>query len=155
MCFVRDFTSKLDHNDGEADRQCIWTVSPGSLLVGLKTASGNRRFSKQANATAFLQWRSWLRGGDLTQLSMRVGPCLHPRGTLAIQSLRLASTIPGLVSVLCSATSTELGWTKPEHPWACSRSSCDTRTFPPLWASMEMPRPWQNAKPIGQSCNAS
>jgi integrase len=63
MCFVRDFTSKLDHNDGEADRQCIWTVSPGSLLVGLKTASGNRRFSKQANATAFLQWRSWLRGG--------------------------------------------------------------------------------------------
>ena len=41
----------------------------------------------------------------------------------------------------------------PEHPWAFSRNSCDTRTSPPRWTSMEMPRPWQNAKPIGQSCN--
>jgi hypothetical protein len=43
------------------------------------------------NATAFRQWRSWLRGGgfepptfglcDLTHLSMRVGPYLHLRGS--------------------------------------------------------------------------
>src|SRR5579864_169077 len=53
-----------------------------------------------------------------------------------------------------SATPTVLGWTKPEHRWAFSRNSCDTRTSPPQWTSMGMPRPWQNAKPIGQSCNA-
>jgi len=51
------------------------------------------------NATAFLQWRSLVAGGgfepptfglcDLTHLSMRVGLYLHPRGVLAIQSLRL------------------------------------------------------------------
>jgi len=32
---------------------------------------------------------------DLTHLSMRVGLYLHPRGMLAIQSLRLLPTIPG------------------------------------------------------------
>jgi len=25
-----------------------------------------------------------------------------------------------------------LGWTRPEHPWACSRNSCDTRTYQPM-----------------------
>jgi len=32
---------------------------------------------------------------DLTHLSVRVGLYLHPRGMLAIQSLRLSPTIPG------------------------------------------------------------
>jgi hypothetical protein len=36
---------------------------------------------------------------DLTHLSMRVGPYLHPRGVLAIQSLRLPQ-LQGLGSVL-------------------------------------------------------
>ena len=37
---------------------------------------------------------------DLTHLSMRVGLYLHPRGVLAIQSLRLPPTFQGLGSVL-------------------------------------------------------
>ena len=28
------------------------------------------------------------------------------------------------------------GWTRPEHPWAYSRNSCDTRMFRPPWTSM-------------------
>jgi len=47
------------------------------------------------------------------------------------------------------------GWTRPEHPWECNKSSCDTRMFPPQWTSTAMPRPWPSAKPIAQSCNAS
>jgi hypothetical protein len=37
------------------------------MLQGVPAFSqdGNRRFCRQANATAFLQWRSWLRGVDL------------------------------------------------------------------------------------------
>ena len=37
---------------------------------------------------------------DLTHLSMRVGLYLHPRGMLAIQSLRLSPPFWGLGSVL-------------------------------------------------------
>jgi hypothetical protein len=37
---------------------------------------------------------------DLTHLSMRVGLYLHPRGMLAIQSLRLPPPFRGLGSVL-------------------------------------------------------
>jgi hypothetical protein len=37
---------------------------------------------------------------DLTHLSVRVGLYLHPRGMLAIQSLRLPSQFRGLGSVL-------------------------------------------------------
>src|SRR5437016_1066656 len=37
---------------------------------------------------------------DLTHLSMRVGLYLHPRGMLAIQSLRLPPPLRGLGSVL-------------------------------------------------------
>ena len=37
---------------------------------------------------------------DLTHLSVRVGLYLHPRGVLAIQSLRLPSQFRGLGSVL-------------------------------------------------------
>ena len=108
MCV--ESTSILDHNDAnvryraasalidsEAGRQRIWTVSPDRLLVGLKKASRNRCFSQQANATALRQWRSWLRGRleapnlwvMRSHLSMRVGLYLHPRGMVAIQSLRL------------------------------------------------------------------
>ncbi len=53
-----------------------------------------------------------------------------------------------------SATRIVRGWTKPEHLWVYSRNSCDTRTFPPQWTSMAMPRLWPSARPIGQSCNA-
>jgi hypothetical protein len=38
------------------------------------------------------------------------------------------------------------GWTRPEHPWAYSRNSCDTRMFRPPWTSMAMPRPWPSAR---------
>src|SRR5258706_11884765 len=48
-----------------------------------------------------------------------------------------------------------LGWTRPEHPWACSRNSCDTRTYQPQWTSTATPRPWPSARPIGPLCNAS
>jgi hypothetical protein len=74
------------------------------------------RISVKANATAFPHWRSWLRGGgfeppifglcDLTHLSMRVGLYLHPRGMLAIQSLRLPRPFQGLGSVLPYARAT-------------------------------------------------
>jgi hypothetical protein len=60
----------------------------------------------------------------------------------------------GRIGSTRSAIPTVLGWTKPEHPWAFSRNSCDTRTSLPQWTSKEMPRPWRNAKPIGQSCSA-
>jgi integrase len=40
-------------------------------------------------------------------------------------------------------------------PVGVRRNSCDIRTFLPQWTSMEMPRPWQNARPIGQSFNVS
>ncbi len=52
-------------------------------------------FEKKANATAFRQWRSWLRGGDLNRRSLvmrsdspfgRVERYLHPRGMPAILS---------------------------------------------------------------------
>jgi integrase len=46
-------------------------------------------------------------------------------------------------------------WTRPEHPWACSRNSCDTRTFLQRWTGMEMPQLWPSAKPIAQSRSAS
>jgi len=78
MCVVRESASILDHKDAnaryqaasvlidsEAGRQRIWTISPDRLLVGLKKASRNRCFSKQADATARWQWRSWLRRSDL------------------------------------------------------------------------------------------
>jgi hypothetical protein len=54
-----------------------------------------------------------------------------------------------------SVTRTVRGWTRPEHPWAYSRNSYDTRTSQPRWTSTAMPRPWPSAKPIAQSCNAS
>jgi hypothetical protein len=64
-----------------------------------------RRSGSDVNATAFRQWRLMVAGGgfepptfglcDLTHLSMRVGLYLHPRGMLAIQSLRLPPTNPG------------------------------------------------------------
>ena len=48
---------------------------------------------------------------DLTHLSMRVGLYLHPRGMLAIQSLRLPALFRGLGSVLpyrsCDVGSTD------------------------------------------------
>jgi hypothetical protein len=69
------------------------------------------RFEPQkANATAFSAVASVVAGGgfepptfglcDLTHLSVRVGLYLHPRGVLAIQSLRLPSKFRGLGSVL-------------------------------------------------------
>ena len=54
-----------------------------------------------------------------------------------------------------SATPIVRGWTKPELPWVCSRSSCDTHTFPPRWTSTAMLRWKPSAKPIGLSCNDS
>jgi hypothetical protein len=62
------------------------------------------------NATAFLQWRSWLRGAGLNRRPLgdaigltfrwRVGLYLHLRGMLAIQSLRFPPPFRGLGSVL-------------------------------------------------------
>src|ERR1019366_5396818 len=54
-----------------------------------------------------------------------------------------------------SVTHIVLGWTRPEHPWAYSRNSCDTRTSQPQWTSTATPRPWPSARPIGPLCNAS
>ena len=50
---------------------------------------------------------------DLTQLSMRVGLYLHPRGMLAIQSLRLPPPFRGRGSVL-PCRSREVGSTVPQ-----------------------------------------
>jgi aspartate/glutamate racemase len=37
------------------------------LTSGVVPDAGNCSFCKQANATAFRQWRSWLRGADLNR----------------------------------------------------------------------------------------
>ncbi len=68
-----------------------------------------QRRSRRENATALAVAFVVAGGGfepptfglcDLTHLSMRVGLYLHPRGVLAIQSLRLPPPFRGLGSVL-------------------------------------------------------
>ena len=86
--------------------RAIYLVTVGGYLSSVKRPA----CYKQANATAFRQWRSLVAGGgfepptfglcDLTHLSMRVGLYLHPHGMLAIQSLRLPPPFRGLGSVL-------------------------------------------------------
>src|SRR6266853_6419030 len=98
--------------DGPADQgvRFGYVQFKGQVNAGQKGGFGILGFSEQTNATAFRQWRSWLRGADLnrrplgyailTHLSVRVGLYLHPRGMLAIQSLRLPPPFRGLGSVL-------------------------------------------------------
>ena len=79
-----------------------------ALLGSLRVAFGERKLRGERHcisAVAFM-----VAGGgfepptfglcDLTHLSMRVGLYLHPRGMLAIQSLRLPPPFRGLGSVL-------------------------------------------------------
>jgi hypothetical protein len=95
--------------------------------------------------------RAWLK-----EVKQRAGdPCTPTRFVPTIWYRRVCNWDLGGSGSTRSATHTVRGWTKPELPWVCSRSSCDTHTFPPRWTSMAMLRWKPSAKPIGLSCNDS
>jgi hypothetical protein len=97
-----------DSNSSETPTNRLLPRYPDAFATAVGSAAVPCR--RKVNATAFRQWRSLVAGGgfepptfglcDLTHLSMRVGLYLHPRGMLAIQSLRLPPPFRGLGSVL-------------------------------------------------------